>query len=139
MIGLAISTNAKLAVIWILLKWYYVVDLISDSIWIILFCYCKFCTFKTFLHCVIFIFFFIPNVNKRNILNNIIDISSFQNELNDVFSSIGFYLRSKIIESSHKGEDMLSYESLDFLSKCWWFWMFFLSSDYPINSVFQWQ
>ena len=34
--------------------------------------------------------------------NNIIDISSFQNGLNDLFSSIGFYLESKVIEGSLK-------------------------------------
>ena len=37
--------------------------------------------------------------------NNIIDISSFQNRLNDLFSSTGFYLESKVIEGSRKGKN----------------------------------
>ena len=28
------------------------------------------------------------------------------NRLNDLFSSIGFYLKSNVIESSHKGKNM---------------------------------
>ena len=35
-----------------------------------------------------------------------IDISSFQNRLNNLFSSTGFYLKSKVIEYSHKGKNM---------------------------------
>ena len=43
-------------------------------------------------------------MNKPNIHNNIIgDISSFQNEFNDLFSSTGLYFKSKVIESSRKG------------------------------------
>ena len=38
--------------------------------------------------------------------NNIIDISSFQTGLNVLFSSTGFYFKSKVIEGSHKGENM---------------------------------
>ena len=34
--------------------------------------------------------------------NNIIGISSFQNWLNDIFSSTGFYFKSKVIEDSHE-------------------------------------
>ena len=36
----------KLAVIWTILKCYYLVDLILDSVWIILFFYCKFSAFR---------------------------------------------------------------------------------------------
>ena len=45
-------------------------------------------------------------MNKPNIHNNIIGgISSFQNGVNDFFSSTGFYFKSKVIEgSSHKGK-----------------------------------
>ena len=50
-IGLDLSTSPKLAVKWIIIKWYYVVDLIFDSIWIILVFYCKFCAFKN-LFCI---------------------------------------------------------------------------------------
>ena len=82
--GFGLSTSAKLAVKWIILKWYYVVDLILDSIWIILVFYCKFCAFKIIL--------FYREMNKPNIHNSIIDISSFQNRLNNLFSSTGFYL-----------------------------------------------
>ena len=43
-------------------------------------------------------------MNKPNIHNNVIGgISSFQNEFNDLFSATGFYLKSKVIEGSHKG------------------------------------
>ena len=35
--------------------------------------------------------------------NYIIDISSFQNGLDDLLNSTGFYLKSKVIEGSHKG------------------------------------
>ena len=38
--------------------------------------------------------------------SNIIDISSFQNGLNDLFSSTGFYLKSKVIEGSYKSKNM---------------------------------
>ena len=45
-------------------------------------------------------------MNKLNIHNNIISgISSFQNGLNDLFSSTGFYFKSKVIEVSHKGKN----------------------------------
>ena len=50
--------------------------------------------------------FLYPEINKANIHNNIIDISSFQNGLNDLYSSTGFYLKSKVIEGSHKGKKM---------------------------------
>ena len=50
---------------------------------------------------------FYPEINKPNIHNNIIDISSFQNGLNDLFSSTGFYLKSKVMEGSHKEKNMI--------------------------------
>ena len=87
-IGLDLSTSAKLAVKWIILKWYYVVDLILDSIWIIL--------FQSELHCTFSIFFY-PEINKPSIHNTITDISSSQNGLNDLFSSTGFHLKSNVI------------------------------------------
>ena len=43
-------------------------------------------------------------MNKINIHNNIGNISSFQNGLNDIFSSAGFCFNSKVIEGSHKGK-----------------------------------
>ena len=52
------------------------------------------------------IFSFFLSENKPNMCNNIIDISSFQNGLIDLFSSTGFYFKSKVIESSHKGKNM---------------------------------
>ena len=45
-------------------------------------------------------------MNKPNIHNNIIDISSFRNGLNDLFSSTGLNLKSKVIKGSHKGKNM---------------------------------
>ena len=45
-------------------------------------------------------------MNKPNIQNNIIgSIPSFQNGLNKLFTSIGFYFKSKVIESSLKGKN----------------------------------
>ena len=49
---------------------------------------------------------FYQEINKPNIHNNIIDISSFHNGLNDLSSSTGFYLKSKLIEGSHKGKNV---------------------------------
>ena len=60
MIGLDLSTSAKLAVKWIILKRYYVVDLILDSIRTILNFHCKFCAFKIILNFTLNIYIFIP-------------------------------------------------------------------------------
>ena len=76
-------------------------------------------------------------INKPNIQKNIIVISSFKTGPNDLFSSTGFYFKSKVIEGSHKKKNV-------FLN----FWALFLKiyifdilllPSYPINSVFQWQ
>ena len=48
--------------------------------------------------------FFYLKINKANINNNIID--SFQNRLNNLLSSTGFCLKSKVLEVSHKGKNM---------------------------------
>ena len=55
----------------------------------------------------IFTFCFYLSINKPNIRNIIIGISSFQTGLKDPFSSTGFYFKSKVIEVSHKGKNML--------------------------------
>ena len=48
---------------------------------------------------------FYPKMNKPNKHNNVIGgISSFQNGLNNLFSSTGFYSKIKVIEGSHKGK-----------------------------------
>ena len=47
----------------------------------------------SFLLCMFFIW-----INKPNIHNNITGISSLQNGLNDLFSSTGIYLKSKVRE-----------------------------------------
>ena len=61
--------------------------------------------FSCTLH--IFIYFvFCLKINKPNIHNNIIDISSFQNGLNNFFSSAGFYFKSEALEGSRKGKNM---------------------------------
>ena len=49
MIGLDLITSPELAVKWIMLKWYYIVDLILDSNLNDLFFYRKFCAFKVIL------------------------------------------------------------------------------------------
>ena len=43
-------------------------------------------------------------MNKPNIYNNIISISSFQNGLNDLINSTGFYFKMEVMEGSHKGK-----------------------------------
>ena len=49
---------------------------------------------------------FYQRMNKPNIHNNIIgSISSFQNWLNNLFSSTGFYFNSKFIEVSRQGKN----------------------------------
>ena len=53
--------------------------------------------------------FFYPEINKPNIDNKIIGISSFRNGLNELFSSTGFYLKSKVIEVSQKRENIFFY------------------------------
>ena len=46
-------------------------------------------------------------MNKTNIHNNIIGgISNFWNGLNDLFSSSGFYFKSKVIEGSRNGKNI---------------------------------
>ena len=46
MVGLDLSTSANSVVIWLIVQCYYVVDLILDSVWIILTLYVKFCAFR---------------------------------------------------------------------------------------------
>ena len=49
------------------------------------------------------LFFFFLSKNEKIIMHtNIIGISSFQNGLNDPFSSTGFCFKSKIVEGSHE-------------------------------------
>ena len=48
-IHLDLNTSPKLAVKWIILKWYYVVDFILNSTQIIVVFYCKFCALKIIL------------------------------------------------------------------------------------------
>ena len=134
MISLDLSTSVKFSIIWITLECYYVVNLILDSISIILVFYRK----LLFFTLLIFRTFY-QRMNKPNIHNDIGSISSFQNELNDLFSSTGFYLKSKVIEGRHKGENnmLFNYWALYFKMYILRSWNFFSPSGYPINSIFQ--
>ena len=126
----------------IVLKWYYVVDLILDSIWVVLVFHYKLCAFRIDFSHHIFLFCFYLRIDKPNIQNNIIVISSFQTGLNELFSSTGFYFESKVIEGSHeKKKKKYVFKFLGFFSQNFYFWSgdIFLSPSYPINSVFQWQ
>ena len=76
-----------------------------DSVWIILVFHYKFYAFKIFLSYIAYFYFFYRKMNKPNIHNNI-DTSSFQNGLNNLFSSTGVYLKSKVRECIHKGKNM---------------------------------
>ena len=91
---------------------------------------------------ILYIFsFFCPEINKPNIHNNINDILSFQNGLNVLLSSTGFYLKSKVVEGSHRGENLFS-NFWTLLLKIYIFEIvtfFFLPNGYPINSILQWQ
>ena len=125
---------------WLILNCFFVVDLISDSIWIILVFSCKFCVFRIILFTLHIFNFFYPRINKPNIHNNIIGISSFQNWLNNLFSSTSLYFMIKVIEGSHKGENMF----FNFLgtSENVYFWgcdTFFSFGGYPTNVILQWQ
>ena len=46
-------------------------------------------------------------MNKPNIHSNIGSISCFQNGLNDLSCSTGFYFKSKVLEGSNKGKNNL--------------------------------
>ena len=74
---------------------YYVVDLILDSIPIILVFYCKFCACRIIPFYCKFLIFFYLKISKPDIHNKIIGVSSFQTGLNAIFSSAVFILRSK--------------------------------------------
>ena len=69
---------------------------------------------------------FYPRMNKSNIHNNIIGILSFQTDLNNLFSSNGFYFKSKVIEGSQGWALFLKIH----------FWDFFWTSGYSFNSIF---
>ena len=71
----------------------------------------------SFLHCM-FLFLLYHRINKPNIHNNVIGISSFQNGLQNLFSSTGFCFKSKVIEGSHKGKNMLFLSFEHLFSKC---------------------
>ena len=64
-----------------MLKYHYVLDLILDSLWIILIAYCKFCAFGIILFYITYFFWFYLRINKPNIHNNVIGISTLQNGL----------------------------------------------------------
>ena len=134
MVHLDLGTSAKLAVIWIILKCYYVVGLMLDSIWIVLVFYCKLCAFRIDIFTLVILIFFYLRINKRNTQNNIIVISSFQTGLNDLFTSTSFCFKSKVMEGSHKKKNILGAfsQNLHF-----WSCDIFFSPSYPINSDFQ--
>ena len=91
-----------------------------------------------FLHCIFFKFFY-RSINKPNIHDNIIGILRFQNKLNDLFSSTGFYVKSKVRGVSGNGKNMFSnFGAL--LLKMFCFEVvaiFFSPSGYPIKLIFQ--
>ena len=129
MIGLDLSTIAKLVVIWIMLECYYVVDLILDAVWIILAFYCR--LFYLTLH--VFKNFY----QRMNKPKHIGSISSFQNRYNARFSSTGFYFKSKVIEGSHKGKSNIFFNFWALVFKMYIFEIVTLSpSGYPISQFF---
>ena len=115
-------------------------DLIFDSISIILVFYCKLWAFRIILDYISYFWLFLSENQYTNIHNNIIDISSFQTRHNVFFSSTGFYFESKVIQRSHKGKNMfLKFKAL--LPKMYIFEVvtfFFSPTGCPVNSVLQW-
>ena len=76
-------------------------------------------------------------MNKPNKHNNVIGISSLQNWLYNLFNSTGFHFKSKVIEGSYKGKNMIFFNIWAILPKMYYFCVcdiFFLHSGYPINS-----
>ena len=49
--------------------------------------------------------------NKPSIHNNIIGFSSFQNGLNNLLSSTGFYFKGKVIEGRHNWKKIMIFWS----------------------------
>ena len=77
---------------------------------------------------LLFIFLFFLSRNRPNIHNNINDISSPQNVVNDYFSLTVFYLKSKVVEGSHKGKIcFLIFGQFFSKSTCLRLWHFFLT------------
>ena len=143
MIGLDLSTSPKLAVKWIILKWYYVVDLILDSIWIILVFYCKFCAFRIILFYIVYfyLYFIREKINQTYTITSL----AFQVSKMGFFFSTGFYFNSKVIEGSHKRKNTFVLISGHFFSKCtiFVFVTFFsplvvIQYTQPINNYQQW-
>ena len=66
--------------------------LILDSIWTVLVFYCKFCAFKIILFTLHIFNFFYLEINKPDMHNNIIDISSSQYGFNNFLNSTGFLI-----------------------------------------------
>ena len=58
-----------------------------------------------FVHLELIFYITYLRINKPTMQNNLV-ISSFQTGLNDLFSSTGFYFKSKVIEGSHKKKNM---------------------------------
>ena len=81
------------------------IDLILDSIRIS--SVCKSCAFKIIPFYIAYFKVFYPKTNEANMHNNIIDISSFQIGLTNLFSSTGCYFKSKVMEGSHKEKNMI--------------------------------
>ena len=133
MIGLDVNISAKSAVMWIMLKQYYLVKLILNSIWFISVLYCKFWAFRIILFYIAYFYFFYPRINEPNLHNDLISISSFQSGLNNFFGSIFFYFNSKVIEGSHKEKNKF----FNFWGTFWGCDIFFWPRGCPVNSIFQ--
>ena len=112
------AKRAKLADILVMLEYHYVVDLILDSAWIILVFCCNFAQLELFFWTLHVFKMFYSRMNKPNIYNNIISISSFQNRVNDLINSIGFYFKMKVMECSHKGKNSVFLVFGRSFSKC---------------------
>ena len=82
---------------------------------------------------------FYQRTNNTNTHNNVIGgISTFQKGLNYLFTSAGFYFKSKAIEDSHKGQSNMAsnFWPLFFIMYISEVLTFFWSIGYPAKSVF---
>ena len=85
--------------------------------------------------------FFYLRINKLNVHNNTISISSFQTGLKDLFRSTSFYFKSKVIEGSNKRKNIYFFIFGYFFSKCTFgkLCCFFRLVDIQSTQFVQWQ
>ena len=138
-IVLDLNTSAKLLAVWIILKWYHVVDLILDSIWISLVFYCKFYAFKLFLFTLHIVVFFYAKINKANITIILLTFQVSKMDLTTFLGQLVSMLRVKLKKVIIRGKYVFKFRSNSSQNSQTFLrlWHFFSPSGYPFNSIFQ--